>query len=133
VVAAAAYAVAMLQAAALQNSLTTGIATIDIMTPVVTVLDLVIRVAVLGTTLFALVHSIAQRADAFPAAGKLSKPAWLGINAAAFLLALLAFRSPIGWPPSLFAIIAITASLVYIVDVRPAVREVSGGGGSSPW
>jgi hypothetical protein len=124
----------MLQVAALQNSLTTGIATIDIMTPVVTVLDLVVRVAVLGTTLFALVHSIAQRADAFPAAGKLSKPAWLGINAAAFLLALLAFFSrPIGGPPSLFAIIAITASLVYIVDVRPAVREVSGGGGSSPW
>lgn len=128
----------MLQVAALGNSATSsamsGIATaIDIVTPVMTVLDLVIRVAVLGTTLFALVHSIAQRADAFPAAGKLSKPAWLGINAAAFLLALLAFLSPVGGPPSLFAIIAITASLVYIVDVRPAVREVSGGGGSSPW
>jgi hypothetical protein len=117
----------MLQlAAALENA-----ATIDIVTPVMVVVDLIIRVATLGTTLFALVHSTAQRSDAFPAAGKLSKPAWLGINAGAFLLALLAFLSPLGGPPSLFAIIAITASLVYIVDVRPAVHEVSGG--SSPW
>jgi hypothetical protein len=108
------------------------VATIDIMTPVMVVVDLVIRVATLGAALYALVHAVAQRSDAFPAAGKLSKPAWLGINAAAFLLGLLAFVAPLGGVPSLFAIIAITASLVYIVDVRPAVREVSGGG-SSPW
>jgi hypothetical protein len=109
------------------------VSAIDIVTPITSVIDLVIRIATVGTTLFALVHTVTQRSDAFPAAGKLSKPAWLGINAGAFLLALLAFLGkPLGGVPSLFAIIAITASLVYIVDVRPAVREVSEGG-SSPW
>jgi hypothetical protein len=123
----AAYAVHMLHATG-----TVPVSALDIATPVVSVVDLVILVATIGTALYALVHSVTQRSDAFAAAGKLSKPAWLGINAGAVLLSLLAALQPRTGIPSLFAIIAITASLVYIVDVRPAVREVSGGG-PSPW
>jgi hypothetical protein len=100
---------------------------IDIITPVQSVINLVIWVACMGTTLYALVHSIAQRADAFTAAGKLSKPAWMAINAGALLLAVVSW----GDVRTIFLIVAITAALVYIVDVRPAVREVSGGGSSS--
>jgi hypothetical protein len=127
----AAYAVRMLHVAAALGT----VSALDIVTPVMVVGDLIIRVATLGAALFALVHSAAQRADAFPAAGKLSKPAWLGINAAAFLLSLLPWLgglASLGELPDIFGIVAITAALVYIVDVRPAVREVSEGG-NSPW
>jgi hypothetical protein len=95
--------------------------------PIISVIDWILVVAAVGTELYALIHSAAQRADAFTAAGKLSKPAWLGINAGALILTLL---FGIG-PSSIFGLIAITAALVYIVDVRPAVKEVSGGGSSS--
>jgi hypothetical protein len=101
---------------------------IDIVTPVITAINVVIWAACVGTALYALVHSIAQRADAFTAAGKLTKPAWIAINAGALLVSL-AFGRDV---TSILPIIAITAALIYIVDVRPAVREVSGGG-SSNW
>jgi pyrroline-5-carboxylate reductase len=93
---------------------------------VVAVITRILQVVGAGTALYALVHSVSQRADAFTAAGKLSKPAWVGINAAALLVTVL---SGVG-PGSILGIIAVTAVLVYIVDVRPAVREVSGGGSS---
>jgi hypothetical protein len=101
---------------------------LDIIAPVVTVVGLVLTIVALGTELYALIHSITQRADAFTAAGKLTKGAWMGINFAALAVtALFGFG-----PTNIFGLIAITAALVYIVDVRPAVREVSEGG-SSPW
>jgi hypothetical protein len=104
---------------------------LDLIRPFQTVVSLVIHVACVGTAGYAAVHSIAQRSDAFTAAGKLSKPAWVAINTGALFFSLLAlyYASAV---PDLFTIIAITAVLVYIVDVRPAVREVSEGG-SSPW
>jgi hypothetical protein len=106
----------------------THVAAIDIITPVRFVIDLVIWLACVGTELYALVHSIAQRSDAFTAAGKLSKPAWVAINAVALVV-----TAALGFGPTngIFGIIAITAALVYIVDVRPAVREIGQGG--SPW
>ena len=94
---------------------------------VIYVIALVLKVVAVGTSLYALIHAASQRADAFTAAGKLSKPAWVGINVAALLVTLLFGLGP----ASILGIIAITASLVYIVDVRPAVREVSEGGSSS--
>jgi hypothetical protein len=104
-----------------------GMLALDIITPFVTVVGLVLTIAALGTELYALIHSIAQRSDAFTAAGKLTKGAWVGIN-----LAALAVTALFGFGPSnVFGLIAIAAALVYIVDVRPAVREVSGGGSSS--
>jgi hypothetical protein len=101
---------------------------LDIVTPVVKIVGLVLTVTALGTELYALIHAITQRADAFTAAGKLSKGAWVGINLAALAVTALFGTGP----SSILGLIAITASLVYIVDVRPAVREISGGG-SSPW
>lgn len=91
--------------------------------PVMQIIGLILFIGVAGTELYALIHAVTQRADAFTAAGKLTKPAWLAINAGALLLTLV-FRAD---PKGLLGLIAITAALVYIVDVRPAVREVSGG------
>lgn len=73
---------------------------------------------------FAFVHALMQRADAYTAADKLTKPAWLGITGGA-TAALLLFR--FGGNGSIFWLAGLVAVLVYIVDVRPSVTEVQRG------
>lgn len=72
---------------------------------------------------FCLVDAAARRPDAFTAAGKQTKVFWLVILGVAVAWNLFD-ANPIG----LINIIGIIAALVYFLDVRPAVREVSGGG-----
>jgi len=72
---------------------------------------------------FALIDAARVRADAFTAADKLTKPAWLGITGGG--LAVLALF-PDG-PMSLLWLIGLIAVLVYLVDVRPSLIEVQGG------
>ncbi|GAA1698390.1 DUF2516 family protein [Fodinicola feengrottensis] len=104
-----------------------SLAAINIVDPVQLVVGWALFAVVLLTEGFALVHSIAQRAEAYTAAGKLTKPSWVGINLAAILVTVV-----LGLPTvSILGLIAIIASLVYLVDVRPALREVSEGGSSS--
>jgi hypothetical protein len=81
-----------------------------------------VLLACLVTAAWALIDCVTRKPQAFPAAGKLTKPAWLGITAAAVVLIWLF------GPLSIFGIAAIVAAIVYLVDVRPAVREVQGGG-----
>lgn len=77
----------------------------------------------LALQLWAFVDCATRRQDAFVAADKLTKPAWMvitGIAAAiTFFFGLLSF----------FGIAAMIAAIFYLVDVRPAVREVQSGGG----
>lgn len=73
------------------------------------------------TALFAFVDALIRPAPAYVAAGKLTKPAWAAITGVA-ALALFLFGLRAFW-----TIPAIVASLVYLVDVRPAVRGMSGG------
>lgn len=75
---------------------------------------------------YAFFHAIRQRADAFTAADKLTKPAWLGITGASVLV-LIVFQGPRS-SGALFWIAGLVAVLVYIVDVKPAVVGVQGGG-----
>ncbi|MFC7341558.1 DUF2516 family protein [Saccharopolyspora griseoalba] len=82
----------------------------------------VIWVVGIPVGVFAFVHAALQRADAFTAVGKLTKPAWMGITGAAALLLILDSRGPYG----IIWIAGIIAALVYIVDVRPKVREIQG-------
>jgi hypothetical protein len=77
---------------------------------------------VLGVGAF--IHCAIQRADAFPVIGTLQKPAWLAIIGGSTLMALL----PLGF--ILFHLIAITASALYLLDVRPGLRDVTDGRGS---
>jgi hypothetical protein len=74
--------------------------------------------------IFAIVHSALQRADAFTAAGKLTKPGWVGINVGGTVCCLI-----FGFGSSFFMlwIAGLVAVLVYIVDVRPKLVEVQGG------
>nr|WP_211176712.1 DUF2516 family protein [Pseudonocardia acidicola] len=74
---------------------------------------------------YAFIHALRQRADAFTAAGKLTKNAWLGITGAG-LLVLVVFQGP--WSSgALFWLAGLVAVLVYIVDVKPAVVGVQRG------
>jgi hypothetical protein len=76
---------------------------------------------------YAFVHALMQRADAFTAVDKLTKPAWLGITGASVLV-LVVFRGGPMSSGALFWIAALVAVLVYLVDVKPAVVGVQGGG-----
>ncbi|MDN5857716.1 MAG: DUF2516 family protein [Pseudonocardia sp.] len=76
---------------------------------------------------YAFVHACLQRADAFTAADKLTKPTWLGITGAS-LAVLALFQGGPGSSVGMFWIAALVAVLIYIVDVRPALSGVQGGG-----
>lgn len=81
---------------------------------------------------YAFVHALMQRSDAFTAADKLTKPAWLGITgagAAILVLSLITYDPRVGGIGlGIFWLAAIVAICVYIVDVKPAVIGVQGGG-----
>lgn len=78
--------------------------------------------------LWALVDCATRKASAFPAADKLTKPAWLVILLISGLLGTY-----FGWwtSPStvlgIFSLVSTVVAGVYLADVRPAVREISGG------
>ncbi|MFF6915587.1 DUF2516 family protein [Streptomyces sp. NPDC012466] len=73
---------------------------------------------------FALFDAAVRREDAYRAADKKTKPFWLIILAIAFVVNLL---FPI---LSFLPIIGLIATIVYMVDVRPAIRALPGGGRS---
>ena len=72
--------------------------------------------------IFAFVHATLQRADAYTAADKLTKPGWVLILVVFSLSQLFQ-----GWL-SFFGLIGIVAAAVYLVDARPALRAASGRG-----
>jgi len=74
--------------------------------------------------LYAFVHALLQRPDAFAAADKLSKPAWLGITAASLVVLIFCH---FGNATTILWLAGLVAALVYIVDVRPRVTEVQRG------
>ena len=83
----------------------------------------VLGLAALGLKLWALVDACTRPKQAYEVAGKLSKVAWVAILAVAVLFG---GTSVLG----LFGLLGLVAAIVYLVDVRPAVRELRPGG---PW
>jgi hypothetical protein len=81
-----------------------------------------ISLAVVIMQAWALVDCVMRPTQAFPAAGKLTKPAWLAISGIALLIGV------VFGPLHFLGLGATVASIVYLVDVRPAVRAVQGGG-----
>ena len=77
-----------------------------------------ISLAVLVGQVVVLIDAAMRREDAYRAAGKLTKPGWLIILTVAVAANLL-----LGL---LFTIIGVVVAMVYWVDVRPALKEVSG-------
>ncbi len=79
--------------------------------------------AALGLTGWALVDALIRPAAGYVAAGKLTKPGWAAILGLS-LLVIVIFKTPL----SFLGLPAVIASIVYLVDVRPAVRGLSRGG-----
>ena len=77
---------------------------------------------------WALIDCLTRKAAAFPAANKLTKPAWAAILLISGVLGTL--LGPPTTPStvlSVFSLVSTVVSAVYLADVRPAVREISGG------
>jgi Protein of unknown function (DUF2516) len=89
-------------------------------------LFLLLWLATLGLAAWALVDALIRPATAYVAAGKLTKPAWAAITALALLIAYLTRPLTFFWLP------AVIGAVVYLVDVRPAVRGLQRGN-NNPW
>lgn len=81
---------------------------------------LLVWVGTMALQLWALVDCIGRKTAAFPAANKLTKVTWILLTTLSLLVVFL-FR-----PTFLLSYIGIIVSCVYLADVRPAVREISG-------
>ena len=80
---------------------------------------LIVLLAIKG---FAFISSLTYSAEAYNAAGKLTKPAWSTITGLGFAAQIIMIgSSPLGLIPLVFTI----AALVYLADVRPALTEVT--------
>ncbi|NJC69293.1 DUF2516 family protein [Planosporangium thailandense] len=87
-------------------------------------LDLLLLILALLVEVGAFGHCLLQRPDAFSAIGTLPKGAWLAMLGGSVLVTLL-----LG-PTYILGLVAITIGLVYLLDVRPAIRDVVDGRGS---
>jgi len=87
---------------------------------------LVLNLGILVLVVWALVDAATRPPAAFVAAGKQTKQIWLAILGVSLLLCLLGAAGYLG---ILGAVVAV-AAIVYLVDVRPAVRGMRPGG---PW
>ncbi len=76
---------------------------------------IIVQLAVLTVTIFAFINSLLYSAEAYEAAGKLTKTTWCTILG----LGVVLFFVPIGF--ALVSIIMLVAALVYLADVRPAL------------
>ncbi len=83
-------------------------------------LMLVASLAMFVVQAWAFIDAVSHRPEAYVAADKLTKPAWLiilGIALAAHML--------IWSPMSFLNLIGTVAAIVYVVDVRPALRALT--------
>jgi len=83
-----------------------------------------IELGALAVAVWAFVDAVTRPTPLYTAADKLTKPAWLGITGGAVAVSFL--TDTLG----LFGLVALVASIVYLVDVRPALQQVQRG---NPW
>jgi Protein of unknown function (DUF2516) len=89
-----------------------------------------LELVVLVVEIVAFVNCLTQRAEAFPVVGSISKGGWLGITGATIFFTLILGPAFITGPFGIFGMIAVAAALVYLLDVRPALRDAVDGHGS---
>ncbi len=74
---------------------------------------------------FALVDALRHRPDAFIAASKRTKQFWVIVLAVAVALGFVSITNPL----NIFSLLAVVGAGIYLADVRPALRQVTGGRG----
>lgn len=87
-----------------------------------------IQLAGIPVGVFAFVHAVLQRADAYTAADRMTKPAWMGITGGGTAAMVLFGALSSAGPGFMFWIAGLVAVLIYLVDVRPKLIEVQRGG-----
>ncbi|WP_447643578.1 DUF2516 family protein [Nocardioides zeae] len=87
-------------------------------------LMLAVLLAIIAVKGFTLVSAIGFRPDAFEATGKQTKSTWVGILTVGLVLELASLFVPLGFIGSILNIGFTIAALVYLADVRPALKEV---------
>jgi Protein of unknown function (DUF2516) len=108
------------------------------MTPL-NIFFLVISIAAFVVEAWAFLDAVRRPASAFVAAGKQTKPIWLLILGVATVVGLgYAFYLGGASAISILPVAAFVAAAIYLVDVRPKVREFktgssSGSGPYGPW
>jgi len=91
---------------------------------------LILFVAIFGLSVWGLVDALTRTPQAFVSAGKRTKNFWVIVLAASAAVSFVALPPPLGNGYLGFvALIAAVAAIVYLVDVRPAVKGPSGRGG----
>jgi len=88
-------------------------------------ISLVIWVGLFGLKAFALVDCLRYTNPHFVSAGKRSRTLWLTLTSLSLAFHLITD------PINLINIAGTVASIVYLVDVRPALQQVSGRGGDN--
>ncbi len=96
--------------------------------PIIDVISYALAIAGALLGLFAVVDAGSRRPDAFAAADKQTKGTWSGITAACAVVGVLGFlvAGPFG-VLGLLWLAALVGDLVYLLDVRPKLREVQRG------
>jgi hypothetical protein len=84
--------------------------------------DVIAFWALMALRVWAFGDVLTRKAAAFPAVDKLTKPAWTAIT---LICALFAYVIP--QPTGPISLITAVVAAIYLADVRPAVREISGG------
>ncbi|OMH37588.1 hypothetical protein BGP79_12170 [Tersicoccus sp. Bi-70] len=103
------------------------------------IIYVVLALVAFAIELWALVDCARNKGTDFQRAFKRTKGFWLGITAAAAACGFLSIPHPIGLAalPVFIQLIAVTASCVYLADVRPALKSVRGTTGNAgpygPW
>src|SRR3954469_19680498 len=90
---------------------------------VASIISFVVLIVSLIVQAVALIHCVTQRGDGFQAIGTLPKGAWLAILAVCMVLTLLLGATGI------FGLVGVAAALIYLLDVRPGLRDLSDGKG----
>ncbi|MFC4562718.1 DUF2516 family protein [Nocardiopsis mangrovi] len=90
----------------------------------------IIYIAIFVTSLYAFIEALRTPAPAYAAMDKQTKKLWVGLLGVATALSLLAVVSGTG----MLTFLALIAALIFILDVRPAVRNVGRSEGPyGPW
>ena len=101
----------------------------ELVYPVTVGINWVLAIAAALLGVFALIDALSRRPDAYAAADKQTKGTWTGITVACAVVLVLGLPG-LGFfqPQSLLWLAGVVGALVYLLDVRPRLREVQSGG-----
>ena len=93
-------------------------------------IDLAVWIFCLVLGAAALLHCLVQRAEAFPAIGTMSKTIWLALTGGGLLLIAVSPQLLRMGYLNIFLLVAAGIFAVYLLDIRPALRDAVDGHGS---